>query len=580
MSSTVLLWLARLGAVGLAGGLGYLLVRRKEPGPGRFLGWLLFTLPFGSGGYYTVFWALTGLAGLIFLGVWGRKHPLRLRLGLGSLGVLAAVALYCLSTIWAADRGSAAFAIARAPALGILALVLMQMDGETQRSSLSLIPFSGAVMTLAAIPLSFVPAVSRMVSWRGRLCGSFEYANSFALFLLLGIILSGTEEKRGKWRWGLDMILMLGILLSGSRTTFLLLGLCLICLCVSRRKPRFFLEMAGSLGAALLLSGLYNLGTEAASAAGRVLSTSTGDSSFLTRLLYWKDAVPVVLRHPFGLGYQGYRAVQGSIQHGVYHVSYVHNEVLQLALDIGWIPVILLIAALARGFFRRGAGLWKRLMIPVFAVHCMMDFDLQFLSLWLVLLCLMEVDRGREAELPRLPVSVVCGLFVIAGLYLGAGDTLYYLGYPESALILTPFHTQALTAMLAQQDEAEPMEDYADRILRLDPYSDLAYTAKANVAQARGDIAAMMGYSRRALDNAPYDLTGYQEYFDRLWDAYTEYGRMGDRNSAEICRQELLGIPERLTEVKRRSDPLAFRIQHRPELELGEAYRGRLRRLE
>ena len=45
---------------------------------------------------------------------------------------------------------------------------------------------------------------------------------------------------------------------------------------------------------------------------GRFLTTSLHSSTLLGRLLYAQDALPVILRHPFGLGYRSYTYMQGS----------------------------------------------------------------------------------------------------------------------------------------------------------------------------------------------------------------------------------------------------------------------------
>ena len=579
MSNAIALWLLRLGLTAL-GAVGALwLTRKEEPGPGKFLRAMGFLLPFAAGGYYTVAWALAGLGGLIWLLWWSRGHDLVLRWSLGAATLCITVALYCLGPIWAADRGSAMLALGRAPALVVLVLILMQGD-EEPKSYLRLLPQAGAAITMVSILLSWIPGAQGLVVWRQRLSGTFEYANSYALFLLLGLILSGAEKRRGWGPWLQELLLVLGILLSGSRTTLVLLGFSWACLWITLRDGPLVARNLGALAGALVLCELYKLGNGADSAAGRILATGAGDSSFLTRVLYWKDAMSVILRHPLGLGYLGYRAVQGSIQHGVYHVTYVHNGLLQLALDVGWLPAVVMLGTLLWEFFRRGAGLWRRLMIFAFAVHAMMDFDLEFLSLWLVLLCLMGLNRGRQRILAPGQALVALSILIAFGLYLALGDTLYRLGDYQACLRLEPFHTQALVREMQQEDETERREQLADRVLRLNPYATAAWEEKARAAQSRGNVQAMMAASERVLEYSPYEIGGYQRYFDRLWACYQRYDRAGKRREREICRQALLELPQRLRRLRETSDPLAFRIQHKPECSLGPSYQMKLRQIQ
>ena len=47
---------------------------------------------------------------------------------------------------------------------------------------------------------------------------------------------------------------------------------------------------------------------------------------FSGRILYVQDALPLILKHPFGLGYYGYYFIQQSVQTGVYTGVNAHNE--------------------------------------------------------------------------------------------------------------------------------------------------------------------------------------------------------------------------------------------------------------
>ena len=66
----------------------------------------------------------------------------------------------------------------------------------------------------------------------------------------------------------------------------------------------------------------------------RFTNISFGASTFLGRILYVQDALPLILKHPFGLGYYGYYFIQQSVQTGVYTVVNAHNELIQILLDV------------------------------------------------------------------------------------------------------------------------------------------------------------------------------------------------------------------------------------------------------
>lgn len=570
MRTVTLFWLIRLALLLLGGTLGFFLIRKRPLSlPGKWLSLCTFACPFFSGGYYTAAWVIFGV--LAWLGVF---HTLRTQksltvyMGWGSCALALTVLFYLLSILWAADRGSAILALARYPAL--LPAAVLWMQTEQDEDILSPLPIAGAVMVLLSLALSLNDTLSRMVAWRGRLCGFFEYANSLALFLTLCFLISGAKAQRKGRDWVTDTVLVLGIFLSGSRTTQLLLLLSAGYLLLVRRNFRTILSLGAGFALSLVISQWNN-----AQSATRLFTTTAGDSSLLTRLLYFSDALPVILRHPFGLGYMGYRAMQGSFQTGVYSVSYVHNELLQLLLDVGWLPALAMTCALIRSLVR-GFGKtetprkWPRGMgsmcLLVFLGHCMMDFDLQFLSLWLLLLPLLGLRQGRAFSISPRPVACMGGILLLAALYLGTGDTLYDLGQTDLCLKLTPFHSDALADALTEYDTADTTG--AEKLLRQNPYSPGACRAMAEAAQSKKDADSMIYWSERAISLAPYEEDGYLSCFDRLITLMNFYRQKGDRERWETCYNALAAIPEKMEKALKDASPLAWKIQHKPSLAL------------
>lgn len=544
----------------------------------KLLTWLLGTLPFCSGGFYP-FLSIPVSGLLIFQLLRERKKPLRVYMCPGGAALLGMLLCFGLTILWAVDRGMAPFGLISFLPVALLGLVLMQLEPEEKSGLYRGVPLSAAVMTCASIPLTFVPAFRETLMPDNRLAGFMEYPNTYALFLLVGVILSLTREEFRKRDYLMAAISMLGILLSGSRTTFILLVLALGVICLTGRRIRLW---AGAFGILVLTVTVSTVASRLGvfQEGGRYLTTSAQSSTFLTRLLYFRDALGVVLTHPFGMGYMGYAGIQGSIQHGVYHVTYVHNELLQLLMDVGWIPVALLIWAFVRAFFKKRASCRNRLLLIAILGHCMMDFDLQFLAVWFLLVPLLELHEGKSLALSRRTISGCGAVAMVLVLWLGTGDLLYRSGAVEACLKVTPFHTLALTRQLPGETDLAVLEETADRILKLNSHVSLAYSAKANAAYGAGDIRTMIESKTGAIENSPYDLEEYTDYFDKLYAAMDLYKKQGDAMSAEKCRQEILKIPRMIADVLEETDTLAWKIQHVPELELPQEYIDKLDALE
>ena len=434
-------------------------------------------------------------------------------------------------------------------------------------------------MTVLSGGLSLIPPLNGFFTVNSRLAGFFQYPNTFALYLLAGIIVLLAKEKWEMRKVFILLILSVGIILTGSRTGFVLFAVTVLCFCFVLSDRRIRISLAGGLVLIAAAAGIYTYITGDTSSVGRFLTTSFSSSTFLGRILYFKDAVPVILTHPFGLGYLGYYFSQGAFQTGVYSVVNVHNELLQILLDIGWIPAVIFVWAVFRGI-RRG-NLQSRLVALAIMLHSMFDFNLQFLSICFILFTSIDQDEsmsvfrvrsnsGKSGKIIMAASTVVIGCI---SLYFGIASGLYYLKMYSTAAALYPGYTNAWMQILMQAEDADEMETTADKILVMNPSNPLANNAKARAAYSRGDFGSMIEYKSRALEYYRYNLEEYLDYFNMLYVGYQLYMQNDDPESAGICAEQIQTIPEMIDEVTDQTDPMAYEIADKPDLELPQEYK-------
>lgn len=555
----------------------WLLLRKKQPGgpcDERPLTGLLFVLPFAVGGFYSFLSPFISAFLIAFLFICVKKKKLFTVYLNDSLSAIILVFVgYSFSFLWATDSGMAAFGFLRVLPLILFVFSVMQLEKPQINRVVSLIPLCGAVMTVISFPMQYISPLSGFVTVSGRLAGFFEYPNTYAAFLIAGLVIEETSEEESKLRFFIDAILMLGVFLSGGRTAFALLALIILCLCIIKRKLKPCLVICGIFAACVLIS--YIVGKISAdSSLSRFMTSSAQSSTFLGRILYFKDAAGEIISHPFGFGYWGYSAAQGSFQNGVYSVTYVHNELIQLLLDIGWIPTLALCVAIIKSFFSKGASARNRLLTVAIVGHCMMDFDLQFSVMWLLLLSTVDFHSSKPVKIRRgkVPAAVICGATLLLSLWLSAGDILYNFGFYDLCSDVTPFHTLALTQQLTEIEDVGELETTADRILFLNQKSSIAHSAKANAAYSKGDIENMMTEKETAIECNRYSLNEYCDYFEKLYQAMLLYEQNGDTASAEVCREKMQSIPLMLDTVRQSTDPIAWKIADQPQLELPAEY--------
>lgn len=538
----------------------------------RWLGGILAVMPFLLGGFFEWTSCLLSILLLILLVRKLRQSKmLRVSLSLSGAAMAALPLCYLLTALWAHDRGMALPGFFKFLPMGLFVLLFLQEEPEQRDTALEVLPWSGAVMTLLCLPLSYLPAMDGHLLVDGRQAGLFEYPNTYALFLLLGLVVLATGTRLRWYHLALAAVLLVGIFLSGSRAVFVLLVLTAIAIAIFVKERSVRLTTLILLPAGIMAAVTYVLVTGKADSIGRFLTTSLHSSTLLGRLLYAQDALPVILRHPFGLGYRSYTYMQGSFQTGVYSVQAVHNDFLQLMLDAGWVPALLIAAAVVRRLFQRDNALRRRLLLAVICLHGLFDFSLQYLAILLTFATVLDYDNCREIKVKRADqrfLTAAATVLAAVSLYFGAVNGAAYLGNHRLAVKLDPAYTDSLVALMAENPDIAVADEYAQRVLELDRYVAPAYRIRAMVAYSQGDMANMIQYQKSAIACAPYDKTLYTDYLQMLETGETLYTQAGDAQSAAVCREQINAVPGMMEAALQNTSRLGWLIDDKPDLTL------------
>ena len=532
---------------------------------------IVLLAPFLAGLFYEAFSAVVSvllIAGLFIY--WKKNGKLVVR---GSLTFWATAVLlfsYLAVSLWAVDPAMNLLGIVKFLPMLLFVIACEQAGDEAKQKAFLLFPYSAAVMTVLTFLLGLIPSL-RVYFYVGvRLAGFFEYPNTFAMYLLLGIPCLLETKKWTVKEVLCTVILLAGILLSGSRAVLLIMAL-MVLIYVFRVKSKVTRVALPSIFGLLIVGAvLYALISGDRETIGRILTLSFESSTMNGRLLYYFDAARTILTHPFGLGYMGYYFIQGSIQTGVYSIVHIHNDLLQFLLDVGWIPAGLFAYAVIRSFIK--ADFTRRVMILLLCLHSLMDFDLQFVAMDLLLLLMMDHSGKKKYVLKSAAVPAAGVLLAVFSIYFGIAAGLYQYNRDAEAVAMFPGHTLAQLNMLTTDTDAVTMNRRADSIISHNKSASLAWSAKARVAMAKGDVAHMMEYKPEAIRLAKYRLEEYLDYADMLWQGKTLYEKAGNLSGAQQCQAELHRIPIWIQETLDGTSVLGWRIYDKPELELPAEY--------
>mgnify|MGYP002529928648 CR=1 FL=1 len=379
-----------------------------------------------------------------------------------------------------------------------------------------------------------------------------------------------SKEKFTAVDGGIVVVLLFGLLYTGSRTVFVLLVISnLVMLFCGKSRLAKALILIGI--AVIIIIALYGIMHNGIGAFSRFLTISLKESTFLGRLLYLQDAVPVVLKRPFGLGYMGYYYIQQEIQTGVYAVRFAHNDFLQILLDIGWLPFLLFLTAIIKTVCSKRVPIYKKIILCVISLHCCFDFDMQFVALFFVFLLFTEYDTGKEYIVNNR--GAWCTVSMIAAsicLYCGIALIFSQLGRSDIAGEMYPWNTENEIILLTEAKNITEANKIADDIISRNTHVQIAYSAKARYYFSKGDFGSLIECKNQIFEKAPFAYEEYEEYCYMLIHGITLYEQAGDMHSAEICKKELLSTKEKVEGAENRLSKLGRMIHDQPITRLPE----------
>ncbi|BBF44893.1 hypothetical protein lbkm_3632 [Lachnospiraceae bacterium KM106-2] len=478
---------------------------------------------------------------------------------------------YLIVCPYAVDSGMALIGVAKKSVVFIFAMALVGVSQEQRRKIVEKIPEMGFIVTAVGAVGSVIPYVSKLIMKAGRFSGTFGYANTYALLMLLGIIvlLFRFKSKRTKVDIAILIVLLGGLWFSGSRFTWILMILVLFVLAIYERQTRFrVLGLIGVIVTATVGGGLFLNQTEAM---GRFFSTNL--STFYGRLLYWKDALGLIAKHPFGMGYLGYFYKQTEIQTGVYTVRYVHNDLLQWIMDIGWIPTILLVGILLYALWNKERPFVEKMLIGTILVHCFMEFDLEHTSILFLLVLLL--GSTKEYILPSIKMHPLVGKGMVAFLgilccYLAFPLSFYAASKVDLAAKWYPYYTDAMVGRLSQTEDIDEAERLSSKLLKQNDTIFLAYDMKAQIAYLNYEFEQMVAAKKEAIKRNKFDAQEYIDYLTMLNEALT----YSQENEDTVLQNKVLKwmkeVPVLIENKKKTISELGNKIDDRVEIDLSD----------
>lgn len=471
---------------------------------------------------------------------------------------------FLITEFVAIDKGMNILAFIKNIPILLFIVLLAQYDEteETKNRHFYMISISGVASVIFSLFLMLIP--NSNVFLGGRLHGIFYYANSYGLFLLLGVLVLYFKNEKKWYDYLMLLPLFAGIILTNSRA-IIVMTIVFSIISIFFNKSHIKSIAISTVSFIMLFVGAYFI----ANMEKRVSADMLSSSEFVSRIIYYEDAFNIIKSHPFGIGYEGFWYEQAKEQTAIYDTKFVHSSIVQVLLDVGWLPALALVILLGMTFFDKNQTAFNRIIMLAILGHSIIDLDLEYIYFILIIATFINyknivIKDKKLIYIPSLTLTVIFSWIFI-------GDTFYQIKDYKNAETVIPFHSDAIQELLYTVENEKEQLNYANKILDLNKNVSGAYEAFRNDAVKNNEYESALEYEKERLSLNKYKINNYLEYASLISDAIAYYNKNDvEKNLDKIkyCLNEAIGIETSIKTVLDKTNPLCYKTIHTPELDM------------
>ncbi len=531
----------------------------------------LFLMPFFQGLYFYHEIFIVMCLVLIFLAILVHMQKgIYMERSLTTLFLTGLFVLYGVTCFYAIDRGMALMGALKVMLYLALYMLYTQLYTEDFKEKLlSAVIYSALVAAVIGIFAFLNPQLGELLIQNGRLGGVFQYANTYGLFCLVGILLVIRRQDKSFFEVWSIAILVFAMILTFSRS-IILMGLMVIIVGILMERKHFMHHFAGLLSGGLIAFTFIKV-LRLESISTRLADTSMETSEWVTRIVYYKDALKMIGKFPFGTGYMGYAYMERAYQtSSTYQVKFVHSNLLQYALDIGILGALMCCLFLLVQLFSNKMDLLLKLVFMTICLHGLIDFDFEFPYVLILMLIVIGVNSEKILyfkKLKGLQFGILLSLIGIYG-YMIFPTVLAFDDDYEKAIALYPIYSEAQVKMIKKMKEQdEEGARLAETMIKRNVYCVEAFAYLRDYYYGMEVYEKAKVMAQRTIEINPLNIKHVEIYSSIRLECSQAALRDGDYITLKASLELLLEIPDYLEELakERLTD---YNVRHVPKLEM------------
>lgn len=538
---------------------------------------ILFLFPFFVGGYYVFYSAVVGivLAVLLLINIFKFKE-IKYSASFTFFVLMFMSVMYFVTKFWAVDKSMAIHGFVKFFSAFLFVVTLIQIDKDEQKTLLCSVPLTAVVMTVFTYLMGFTAfGKNRFYDNIGDLHGTFEYANAFAIYLLVGIIVVLFSDIKLPFKIITFIVCVFGIYKSNSRAVWLVSVFMVVVIIiyfifkhVDNTKNKVSVAFLGILFAVLVFILLYRFGI-----VEKVWNYVSTDSSFNERLLYYTDAFHYILKHPFGKGAYAFYFAQPAFQSAYYYAIDVHCDFLQYAIEIGVIPAVLFVVVVVKQLCSKQNSVLQKFVILTIVLHSLVDYDLQFTSILFVMLLCFYYQNIKTIEVTsKLVPSVIALAFALFYGVIGLSAFCNYIGDHQKSVYYYK-NTPSLIILMQSTNDKQSAYVLAQEILKRNDSVYEPNNVMANIYSADNKYGKAVKQMELVIKKDPRTMQHYCDYIDLLVKASKYYDERGETKKSQIYKDKIACVDDMVSDLKNHTSKRGVLYGRKQNFEIGKKYK-------
>lgn len=470
--------------------------------------------------------------------------------------------------IWAVDSSVSLMAFTKPLTVVLFVINILQLEEKHRDNLINVIPLSIFALTAIGFACTFYEKTAGVaIDSNNNFFPFFQYANVYAFAVLSALVILITRKKYNLVvKLVFSVTFLLAIYFTHSRAVYLLTIVFFMAyfyktIAMKNKKSHLWIILCCIvfiLASIVVLQIKYDL-----------FSNLLKESSFNSRLFYYKDSLKMIITHPFGSGVNGFYYMQPKYQSANYYSMYVHNDYLNIACDVGIIPALLMVFLLGYSIIKE-KNLTKKSLLILLGLHMFVDFDLQYMYIYLILSLCLNVGDIKNIKIKSSGLIAFVG--VVLTIYCSFFAYISMLMYNENYKKVTYYynHTTALLMQMTSTTNSNEAYKLANELLDNNKYIFEAHHTLANIYIANDKPIDAMNEMEKVLEYDHMNSKEYDDYILICYKAGRQLKKQGDLEHSQIAFDKAIRVTDDIKKLNSSLSKRAFYLRKKPQIILSK----------